>query len=410
MRNMLHRGYFTIVKSSHVWGQDANIYIESPEQFDKLYEHKILGYYRRFSIGTENDFLNEQIELCEGLINECLECKRTPFGQSGRAFSDLDMDYEILLIKKWREYLNKVKEDIPKIINPSVFIAELNLKQPVLHIEEVKSIKSAIKHVVYSNMSYFKLEHGEERNWDYALYYIYEKITDYYYEIGNTKDRSGINLLYDSLVSHKERLRISLEFFNSVFEYLILENKIADCLRLLNVFRKVMTLYNEVLNQSTYNFKESYFYSTINDYYKHILSEYNSEKLNLRTSISMHHEDKVKANTITSVDYLLKKNNFNYLSVTDVSKHFQTNLKNHCDTEVIKKFLHSAFEECKPPKKKYRFLQKTNNKRKIMKVFFNFYHLSGKPAGEASKYAKLLADYFDGYEVNNVKTNWNKAV
>ncbi|MBK7039835.1 MAG: hypothetical protein IPH46_05015 [Bacteroidetes bacterium] len=226
-------------------------------------------------------------------------------------FTDFEMNYEILLIKKWQEYIVKTKSDIQQMIDPKVFIAGLNLIQPKLYTEEIKRTKSAIKHSIETNLLYFINEYGKERNWDFALYSIYEDITNLYFEIGN-EEPSHMYLLYYKLVNYKERLKRDLEFFDSVFEYFISLNKIDDCIRFLNVFSRIMTLYNELLNESRYNFKESYFYSTINDYYIRIESKYNAEKLKLRTPIISRHKD-----IITDSNTNISSNLFNKITLTE---------------------------------------------------------------------------------------------
>ena len=44
-----------------------------------------------------------------------------------------------------------------------------------------------------------------------------------------------------------------------------------------------------------------------------------------------------------------------------------------------------------------------------MQVFYNYYkNIAGKPYKKQSQYAALLGDYFEGFNTQNVSTNFNK--
>jgi hypothetical protein len=44
-----------------------------------------------------------------------------------------------------------------------------------------------------------------------------------------------------------------------------------------------------------------------------------------------------------------------------------------------------------------------------MKVFYEYYkNVAGKPHKKQSQYAAILGDYFEGFNTQNVSTNFNK--
>lgn len=104
------------------------------------------------------------------------------------------------------------------------------------------------------------------------------------------------------------------------------------------------------------------------------------------------------------------ENNFNpkIKSAQYVITFFTKELRPYTDETTIKKFLYSAFQLCKAPEQKFSFHDVNNKKKKIRRVFNNFYNDCGKIQSEATKYAGILGDYFAGFETQNVRTNWTK--
>lgn len=103
-------------------------------------------------------------------------------------------------------------------------------------------------------------------------------------------------------------------------------------------------------------------------------------------------------------------NNFDHIDPQKVFEHFRKGLvdKGHCDLLVLGDYLVHAFEEQKPPAEKFR-LNKIDSRKKIMKLFHDYFVLADKPFGKATAYAGLLGDYFDGFDTENVRTNFSKG-
>jgi len=100
------------------------------------------------------------------------------------------------------------------------------------------------------------------------------------------------------------------------------------------------------------------------------------------------------------------ENRFNSLPAEVVRDHFKILVdKKYLDGDQLAKFFISAFQEMKPPKKKFTFAN-IKAREKISRLFFDFYVLSGRPYGQKRKYAALLGEYFTGFNTNTIYKNF----
>ena len=103
-------------------------------------------------------------------------------------------------------------------------------------------------------------------------------------------------------------------------------------------------------------------------------------------------------------------NNFDNVNNVNVYNYFKKELvdKNYLSLEDLEKYLKLSFEKKKLPKAKFIFKQ-NRTLRVIRIIFYNYFkNIAYKPNGRQSEYVKLLTDYFQGFEYEKVKNNFNK--
>lgn len=110
MRNMLHRDYFTIIRLALKWGEDRDIYIEDPSQFPLFYDHKYKSFIYHIPFAIEVEFIEHEMKQCEQMVSECEEYNKRGLGNTLETFPPFDIGFELLLIKRWREYLTRRKQ------------------------------------------------------------------------------------------------------------------------------------------------------------------------------------------------------------------------------------------------------------------------------------------------------------
>lgn len=138
-------------------------------------------------------------------------------------------------------------------------------------------------------------------------------------------------------------------------------------------------------------------------------------KLNAIINIdNLNNHDKIRLNITDSNSIKLKKikNIFDLVSTEKIYSHYHFCLveKKHMSEDELINFLELALEKKTPPSKKI-ILNNVQNKEKVMSYFhYHFKVLAAKPRGKQTKYAKLLADYFEGYETKNIKENFARQV
>jgi hypothetical protein len=113
---------------------------------------------------------------------------------------------------------------------------------------------------------------------------------------------------------------------------------------------------------------------------------------------------------IISINKRNFENNFDNVEQNKVYDYFRTELfdKNYLKEETLNEYLQLAFQDNCIPKEKFNFL-KINTKQTLTRIFYKYYKdIASKPYGKQPKYIKLLTDYFNGYDYDTVKTNFNK--
>ena len=104
-------------------------------------------------------------------------------------------------------------------------------------------------------------------------------------------------------------------------------------------------------------------------------------------------------------------NNFDGVPQKIVFDYFRQKLvqdHKYLDLETLKSYLIYAFDKLEQPEEKF-FFNNVITKQKIVQIFYKYYNdIARKPSGSQKKYASLLGDYFEGYNVENVSTNFTK--
>jgi hypothetical protein len=105
------------------------------------------------------------------------------------------------------------------------------------------------------------------------------------------------------------------------------------------------------------------------------------------------------------------KNEFDLINEIEIFTHFKIGLveSKMLSISELKKFLKASFENKKPPKKRF-ILKNVTTRKYVHRVFYEYYtNVAGKPHGKQKEYAKLLGEYFQGYNSDTVKTNFSKS-
>jgi hypothetical protein len=114
-------------------------------------------------------------------------------------------------------------------------------------------------------------------------------------------------------------------------------------------------------------------------------------------------------NTIDNVEFSFV-NEFDSIDEIVVFNYFKKELvdKKYLSLENLEIYLKLSFEKKELPKTKF-ILQKSKTLKVIRVIFYNYFkNIAYKPNGKQSEYIKLLTDYFQGFEFEKVKNNFNK--
>jgi hypothetical protein len=112
--------------------------------------------------------------------------------------------------------------------------------------------------------------------------------------------------------------------------------------------------------------------------------------------------DEVKKLTFT--------NNFDTINEDTIFKYFENKLvvKKYLKKEVLKEYLIFAFDKKEIPEKLFN-IENLTTKDRIIRIFYEYYKdIAGKPRGKQIDYAKLLGEYFTGFDTKTVSSNFSK--
>ncbi|MHB1107632.1 MAG: hypothetical protein ACYCZ2_14850 [Lutibacter sp.] len=104
------------------------------------------------------------------------------------------------------------------------------------------------------------------------------------------------------------------------------------------------------------------------------------------------------------------ENKFNKVEPMDIYNYFKTGLveKGYLNEQELVEYLKAAFELNTIPKTLFK-IKDAPTKQKIIKIFYGFYkNIAGTPHGKQKSYAALLGNYFEGFNTENVSTNFSK--
>ena len=99
-------------------------------------------------------------------------------------------------------------------------------------------------------------------------------------------------------------------------------------------------------------------------------------------------------------------NNFNGDSVDDIIDHFRS-LEKLMNNGEFMQWIKLAFEKQEPPERKFQLKRGFKIGKIRGGLFYTYYKKPGNH-GEKDKYVKLLSDYFEGFEFENTKANFDK--
>lgn len=96
-------------------------------------------------------------------------------------------------------------------------------------------------------------------------------------------------------------------------------------------------------------------------------------------------------------------NNFNNDDIEKIKNHF-SKLEMYMNNGDFMQWIRQAFELQETPQYKFK-LAENHKKGEIRYLFYTYW---GKKHNQKEKYARLLSDYFDGFELKNTMTNFSK--
>jgi len=96
-------------------------------------------------------------------------------------------------------------------------------------------------------------------------------------------------------------------------------------------------------------------------------------------------------------------NNFNNDDIEKIKNHF-SKLEMYMNNGDFMQWIRQAFELQETPQYKFE-LAENHKKGEIRYLFYTYW---GKKHNQKEKYARLLSDYFDGFELKNTMTNFSK--
>lgn len=103
-------------------------------------------------------------------------------------------------------------------------------------------------------------------------------------------------------------------------------------------------------------------------------------------------------------------NNFDRVNESRVYNFFKSELldKKYLTKENLQNFLKLSFEHQTPPKTKFNF-EKRYLIKDIRKIFYKYFNeINFEKYNTQDKYIRLLTDYFEGFEFEKIKMNFNK--
>lgn len=428
--------YLKEIKAAKKRGETEWIYetiktVKDPIYFSHLYEYKLKVFKAKFPIGNDLDCVTENLKESKKRIyqiDEYLNNINPPKTKLlGAAYQKIEYESHRLLLTKWLEHLEKIKNNLVNYVPAEIFITQLYLAQRrKLEVEDVKHIQSEMNRLIRNEFKPF--EEKYESSWYSTIQLIYSTMTMFYYEIGlvNCDPKEDKKLLKVRLEKYKYNLENEkLKEFERFYEFLLTKDP-NDCIKALNFFRWVMKTYSSILGHYHYNFETSYFYETIKKFYEKLESEYNAERLKLFVPISGFTEfqklDQSKEkNSLSKSGGLAKENMFCKAMPLEIAKeHFlvftkrlSKNKQPFLSEEQLNLFMERAFQGNSQIEIQ-TFNYSIREKLFIVKRFYQFYLLAIQDYESTTqckdKYLKLLTDNFSNWDYRNIKTNFGNKV
>jgi hypothetical protein len=138
-----------------------------------------------------------------------------------------------------------------------------------------------------------------------------------------------------------------------------------------------------------------------------IIAFLNKKKSEIKNPQQISNSEEIKSSENIECSFI---NNFDNVDNFKVYNYFKKELvdKNYLSLENLEIYLKLSFEKNELPKAKFIF-KKNKTLKTIRVVFYEYYkNIAYKPNGEQTKYIKLLTNYFQGFEFEKVKNNFNK--
>ncbi|MBP2281951.1 hypothetical protein H4V97_000269 [Flavobacterium sp. CG_23.5] len=138
-----------------------------------------------------------------------------------------------------------------------------------------------------------------------------------------------------------------------------------------------------------------------------ILEFFENRKLTIEASSKPQQNEPLEPEQLESFHF---ENNFDNIDETVILKFFKEKLvkPRYLKNEILESYLTFAFYKKEIPEVRFN-IDNLNTKDKIIKIFYEYYKVvAGKPRGKQIDYAKLLGDYFAGFDTKTVSSNFSK--
>jgi hypothetical protein len=152
-------------------------------------------------------------------------------------------------------------------------------------------------------------------------------------------------------------------------------------------------------------------YLVLNEIWEAYGKEGNHLVMNKVNAILSFLNSKIKKDVLNIVSISNINNNFDKVPIEKLYKNYYTLVqKKYITEDELLIFMNFAFDEKKPLENKISFTN-VKNKLNVIKYFYKHYKdLAGKIRGRQPEYARLLSDYFEGFEIEYVTSNFSKIV
>lgn len=233
-------------------------------------ENILIEYEKHFNpLGIErNEYLQELYKIRFSLLN--YEKGYKPQSNDIRLEKELIKGLAYIDFLNWLNELKIMKADDVlingNVINIHKYFIDLKQKQGNAIENNTNEINKATKEFIKNEFQYFKEKY--KTDYEFSFIYVFTKITDLIFKINEVRNEDTANtkkLLIDILICKKEiENKLTATF---IFNAHLKGIDAKDCNLFLVLIEKIITWYKSIILEFGIDFKQSYFYGVINDYY-----------------------------------------------------------------------------------------------------------------------------------------------